>query len=78
MPGGSKIKHTLYNSTNNLYLSGANPGYEVRGEACDTFGQKKQQKRILRGGCMHATPPPDSAPVVLFSIFILQLQNNAR
>jgi hypothetical protein len=32
-------------TTNNLYLSGANPGYEVRGEACDTFGQKKQPKK---------------------------------
>jgi hypothetical protein len=56
IPYRVKIEKT----TNNLYLSGANPGYEVRGEACDTFGQKKQQKRILRGGCMHATPPPDS------------------
>jgi hypothetical protein len=32
-------------TTNNLYLSEANPGYEVRGEACDTFGQKKISKK---------------------------------
>jgi hypothetical protein len=24
---------------------------------------EKNQKRILRGGCMHAMPPPESAPV---------------
>ena len=31
-------------TTNNLYLSEANPGYEVRGEACDTIEQKKTKK----------------------------------
>jgi hypothetical protein len=31
-------------TANNLYLSGANPGYEVREEACDTSGQKKPTK----------------------------------
>jgi hypothetical protein len=36
----AKIEKT----TNNLYLSWANPGYEVRGEACDTIEQKKTKK----------------------------------
>jgi hypothetical protein len=48
------------NVTNNLYLSGANRGYEVRGEACDTFGQKKQPKKGFLGG---GTPLPESTPV---------------
>ena len=43
-------------TTDNLYLSGANPGYEVRGEACDTFGQKnKTKKGFLGGGGEHAS-----------------------
>jgi hypothetical protein len=62
------MKKTCYRvkiekTTNNLYLSEANPEYEVRGEACDTFVQKKTLKKGFLGGRTPATPPLESAPV---------------